>query len=81
MAKLISWVVAYDEHSAARWFGPADDVPEWAARQITNPAAWDSAPAPAPDAGAGEAATSGETGPEAEPVAPKRRTRKAAEGA
>ncbi|MGW4240914.1 hypothetical protein [Nocardia sp. NPDC004722] len=81
MAKLISWVVAYDEHSAPCWFGPADEVPEWAARQITNPAAWDSAPAPAVEAGAGEAATSGEPESEAEPVAPKRRTRKPAEGA
>ncbi|KZM72210.1 hypothetical protein [Nocardia terpenica] len=81
MAKLISWVAAYDEHGAARWFGPADEVPEWAARQITNPAAWDTVPAPAVEAGAGDGATSGESEPEAEPVAPKRRTRKPAEGA
>lgn len=78
MAKLISWVAAYDEHGATRWFGPDDSVPEWAVRQITNPAAWDSAPAPAVEAGAGEAATDGGD----EPAAPKRRTRKpAGEGA
>lgn len=29
-----------DEHGEMQAFGPGDDVPAWAVKQITNPAAW-----------------------------------------
>jgi hypothetical protein len=42
MANLISTVHVRDEHGTSHVFGPSsEEVPEWAQRLITNPAAWD----------------------------------------
>jgi hypothetical protein len=38
--RLASTVVVQDEEHGATQFGPDDDVPAWAAKQITNEKAW-----------------------------------------
>ncbi|QXW04013.1 hypothetical protein [Rhodococcus globerulus] len=42
MARLITFVHVADESGVGHAFGPGDEVPGWAAKRITNPAAWDS---------------------------------------
>ena len=37
-------VYAMNEKDEVVWFAPGDDVPSWAAEQITNPSAWETAP-------------------------------------
>lgn len=41
MAKLNTHVTVHDENYAPHTFGPADELPDWAARKITNPNVWD----------------------------------------
>ncbi|MBF6411040.1 hypothetical protein [Nocardia farcinica] len=43
MARLNSYVHCYKGHEV-HVFGPGDDVPEWARKQITRPELWDEAP-------------------------------------
>lgn len=40
MSRLATHVHVADESGTVHVFGPADEVPGWAARAITNPAAW-----------------------------------------
>lgn len=47
MARLRRNVHLVGEQGRSFVFGPGSDVPEWAAKRITNPAAWDTAPAAA----------------------------------
>lgn len=59
--RLNSIVHAHREDGSSQAFGPGDDVPAWAAKQITNPAVWDGAapktedapPPPPPPSGEG----------------------------
>lgn len=44
MAKLSTYVHVEDDQGQSHVFGPGDDVPDWAAKKITNPDAWDEAP-------------------------------------
>lgn len=44
MAKLATFVHVTDDKGASHVFGPADEVPAWAASKITNPKAWAEAP-------------------------------------
>jgi hypothetical protein len=44
MATLKTVVHVTDEAGERHVFGPADEVPEWAQKRITNPKAWDVAP-------------------------------------
>ncbi|MFF6928369.1 hypothetical protein [Streptomyces californicus] len=46
MATLATNVHVMDADGSAHVFGPADEVPEWAQVLITNPKAWQEAPAP-----------------------------------
>lgn len=48
MAALTMHVSVRDEKGVMQSFGPGGDVPEWAARQITNPNAWEDGEAPFP---------------------------------
>jgi hypothetical protein len=41
MARLAAYVHVQDDQGATHVFGPADDVPAWAAEKITNPKAWE----------------------------------------
>ncbi|MDF3308718.1 hypothetical protein P3H15_27245 [Rhodococcus sp. T2V] len=43
--RLSAFVHVADEQGTYHQFGPTDAVPEWAAAQITNPAAWADSPA------------------------------------
>lgn len=45
MSKLTSYVHVQDDQGANHVFGPDDSVPGWAKKKITNPKAWDKAPA------------------------------------
>lgn len=38
--KLATYVHVHGEDGRSHAFGPADDVPAWAVKKITNPAAW-----------------------------------------
>lgn len=61
--KLKTYVSVVDPDGASRQLGPSDEVPSWAAEQITNPSAWenpDDAPKPRPKA---EPAPVGQFGP------------------
>jgi len=49
MARLATYVHVHDKDGVAHVFGPDDEVPTWAARAITNPAAWAEAPAGEPE--------------------------------
>lgn len=40
MGRLAACVHVYDDEGVAHVFGPGDDVPDWAAKAITNPDAW-----------------------------------------
>lgn len=51
MARLATHVHVPDDAGVFHVFGPADEVPGWAAGLITNPAAWAEAPVLADDAG------------------------------
>jgi hypothetical protein len=53
-------VYAKNEDDEIVWFGPGDDVPGWAAKQITNPDVWESAPKGADAGAAGDGAESDE---------------------
>lgn len=44
MAKLATVVHVMDDKGVNHVFGPADEVPVWAASRITNPKAWAEAP-------------------------------------
>lgn len=44
MAALITTVHVFADDGVAHVFGPGADVPDWAARKITNPKAWDELP-------------------------------------
>lgn len=44
MSRLVRTVHLTDERGRAYVFGPGSQPPEWAAKRITNPAAWDSVP-------------------------------------
>lgn len=48
MSTLARHVSVRDELGVIHSFGPGDDVPEWASRKITNPAAWEDQEAPFP---------------------------------
>lgn len=39
--KLTGTVTVLDDDDQPQTFGPGDDVPEWASKKITNPAAWE----------------------------------------
>lgn len=41
MAKLRTHVHVKDDKGLTHVFGPADELPEWAQRAITNPKAWE----------------------------------------
>lgn len=45
MARLVRTVHLVDEQGRSHVFGPGSDVPEWAAKRITNPSAWANASA------------------------------------
>ena len=80
MSKLKSFVHLLDETGVNHAFGPGDDVPDWAAKKIVNPDAWDSAPTFPVETVIEPAAAPAEE-PEGAPVekpAARRRTRKAA---
>ena len=75
--RLTAYVHLRDENGVLCSYGPSDTVPAWAAKQITNPDAWEGqddatspepaedAPAPAADLAAGPNGTSdGEPAPE-----------------
>lgn len=47
MVRLATHVHVADESGTVHVFGPADEVPRWAAELITNPAAWAEHTAPA----------------------------------
>lgn len=49
MAKLAVFVHVLGDDGQMHVFGPGDDVPDWAAKKITNPDAW--AAEPGPDGG------------------------------
>jgi hypothetical protein len=65
--RLAVHVYATNDDDEVVWFGPDDDVPAWAAEQITNPDAWETAPKGAkldePDAPAAD----GDDGADEEP--------------
>lgn len=44
MAGLVTHVHVTDKDGEHFVFGPGDDVPAWAKKLITNPAAWETAP-------------------------------------
>lgn len=44
--KLVAYVHVHDEKGVSHAFGPGDDLPAWARKQITNKAAWDADEAP-----------------------------------
>lgn len=44
--KLATYVHVADEHDAMHVFGPDDTVPDWAAKKIVNPKAWQGGKAP-----------------------------------
>lgn len=46
MERLTATVHVVDEDGGVHTFGPSDEVPTWAAEMITNPLAWEGAPAP-----------------------------------
>lgn len=48
MAVLARHVAVQDDDGKTHSFGPGDSVPDWAARQITNPNAWSDAEVPFP---------------------------------
>ncbi|WP_139794561.1 hypothetical protein [Prescottella equi] len=50
MSRLATHVHVPDDSGVFHVFGPADQVPGWAAGLITNPAAWAERPAPEVDA-------------------------------
>jgi hypothetical protein len=50
MAKLATYVYVRDESGKRFRFGPGDDVPSWASKKITNPAAWAGGTPEAPEA-------------------------------
>lgn len=56
MAALIENVHVFDADGVAHVFGPGADVPDWAAKLITNPAAWDEVPEAADGEGGDEVA-------------------------
>lgn len=56
MSKLITTVHVRDADGVVSVFGPGDTIPAWAAKQITNPKAWDTAPNAAADDLSGGAA-------------------------
>jgi hypothetical protein len=69
--RLAAFVTVYDEHRSPKSFGPNDELPAWAERQITNAAAWVDDDEDEPNAGAdpgqgGDADTG--TGAGTEPV-------------
>jgi hypothetical protein len=45
MARLATHVHVQDDQGQNHVFGPGDDVPDWAAKAITNPNAWADKPA------------------------------------
>ena len=49
MVRLAAFVHLRDTSGLNHWFGPEDEVPDWAAEQISNPDvwAWDAEPTPA----------------------------------
>ncbi|MFV8173792.1 hypothetical protein [Mycolicibacterium peregrinum] len=48
MSTLARHVSVRDDVGGIYTFGPEDEIPEWAARKITNPSAWESGEAPFP---------------------------------
>lgn len=50
MARLATHVHVQDDQGQNHVFGPGDDVPDWAAKAITNPNAWEEAPVGIPAA-------------------------------
>jgi hypothetical protein len=44
MSKLIGYVTVHNDDGVSFTFAPGEDVPDWAAGRITNPAVWDSLP-------------------------------------
>ncbi|TGB37878.1 hypothetical protein [Mycolicibacterium peregrinum] len=48
MSTLARHVSVRDDVGAIHTFGPEDEIPEWAAREITNPAAWEGGDVPFP---------------------------------
>ncbi|PBC38474.1 hypothetical protein CJ179_38370 [Rhodococcus sp. ACS1] len=44
MAKLAGYVHVADDEGYMFQFGPESDVPDWAAKKIVNPRAWEAAP-------------------------------------
>lgn len=46
MAALTTHVAVRDDDGVTHSFGPGDEVPEWAARKITNPKVWEAGEAP-----------------------------------
>ncbi len=55
MTKKLTRYVNVDGPEGSVWFGPNDEVPDWAAQAITNPKAW----AEDPDEGAEKESTGG----------------------
>jgi hypothetical protein len=73
--KLARTVIVRDSAGGAVAFGPNDDVPEWAAKQITNPDAWaEQAHADETAAGPGEGMS--EPQPSSQPEPPATSARK-----
>ena len=68
MGALITHVAVQDDDGVTHSFGPGQDVPEWAAKQITNPKVWDHVPDDVDGDQSGEGSPSGD-GDEPPPLA------------
>lgn len=60
MAQLKTFVAVRDDDGTVHSFGPGAEVPAWASKKITNPAAWEDGTVPEQAAGADT--TSGQSG-------------------
>ncbi|MBU8830835.1 hypothetical protein [Mycolicibacterium goodii] len=54
MAALATHVAVRDDEGVTHSFGPGDEVPEWAARRLTNPKVWEDGEVPFPPAPVGD---------------------------
>jgi hypothetical protein len=81
MAGLKGYVHVRDERGENHVFGPADDVPDWAAKLITNAKAWEDEPATSDPATAEKSAPKDKKAPKAGKSAAKAPSEPKAEGA
>lgn len=60
--KLNTNVSVADENGEAHWFGPDDDLPDWAEKAITNPHVWADSAADGGQAGDDDGSQAGDDG-------------------